>query len=195
MTLEEVTAVFEAHPEAAIVRLHSGDPTVYSAIAEQIAWCVAHGRDFEIVPAVGSLSAAAAAAGHELTVPALSQAVVLTRLADRTRASMPPGQSVADLAGHGVTMAVYLSAGRPDALQAALLEGYPPETPALLAYRVSWPDQQLVRTTVGKVAASLRALAATTTVLVLVGPALAEAEPPARSHVYDPGYSHSFRSA
>ena len=158
MTLEEVVAVFERHPDAAIVRLHSGDPTVYSAIGEQIAWCVANARSFEIVPGVGSLSAAAAAAGHELTAPAIAQSIVLTRLADRTSASVPAGEGIAQYARVGGTMAVYLSAARPDALQTELLavrSRYSADTPAVLASRVSWPDERIVPTTVGRLADDL----------------------------------------
>ncbi|MDQ4091595.1 MAG: cobalt-precorrin-4/precorrin-4 C(11)-methyltransferase, partial [Actinomycetota bacterium] len=95
MTLEDVLAVFSAAgPAASVVRLHSGDPSIYGAIGEQIDWCIAHERDFEIVPGVSSLAAAAAAGGRELTVPAVSQSVVLTRLAGRTAVSMPPRESV-----------------------------------------------------------------------------------------------------
>src|SRR5216684_7451888 len=121
MTLEDVTIVYERHADAEIVRLHSGDPSVYSAIAEQIDWCVANQRAFEIVPGVSSVAAAAAAAGRELTVPAVAQSVVLTRLAHRTATSMPANEGVADFARVGGTMAVFLSAARPDALQAELL--------------------------------------------------------------------------
>jgi precorrin-4/cobalt-precorrin-4 C11-methyltransferase len=198
MTLEDVVAVYERHPNAAIVRLHSGDPSVYSAIGEQIDWCLAHERAFEIVPGVGSLAAAAAAAGCELTRPGLSQSVVLTRLAHRTRASMPEGEGVAAFAGVGGTMAVYLSAARPDALQRELLtlgSQYHDDTPAVIASRVSWPDEQVVPTTVGRLAEALHALGATTTVLVLVGDALGPAVDARRSHVYAPEYAHSFRSA
>jgi precorrin-4/cobalt-precorrin-4 C11-methyltransferase len=198
MTLEDVTAVYAAHPDAAIVRLHSGDPTVYSAIAEQIEWCIAHERAFEIVPGVSSLAAAAAASGHELTVPGLAQSVVLTRLAHRTKASMPDGEGVAAYAAVGGTMAVFLSAARPDELQAELLaigSTYDATTPAVIASRVSWPDERVVTTTVGRLADDLRALDARTTVLVLVGPALGVRAVPARSHVYAGDYAHSFRPA
>ncbi len=198
MTLEQVTAVFGAHPEAAIVRLHSGDPTVYSAIGEQIAWCVANGRRFRIVPGVSSVNAAAAAAGHELTIPGLAQSVVLTRLAHRTSASTADGERMGALALPGVTMAVFLSAARPEALQDELLgvgSAYASDTPAVIAQRVSWPDERLVRTTVGQLADALRQLGATTTVLVLVGEALREAAPPVRSHVYLPSFDTSFRSS
>ncbi|MGH8982760.1 MAG: cobalt-precorrin-4/precorrin-4 C(11)-methyltransferase [Acidimicrobiia bacterium] len=197
MTLEDVVAVYEQHPEAAIVRLHSGDPAVYSAIAEQIDWCLAHERAFEIVPGVSAVAAAAAAVGRELTVPAVAQSVVLTRLAHRTSASMPDNEGVAAYARVGGTMAVFLSAGRPEALQAELRtigSAYSDETPAVIAARVSWPDEQIVHTSVGRLAADLLALGAKTTVLVLVGDVLGLGESPARSHVYAPGYAHSFRA-
>jgi precorrin-4/cobalt-precorrin-4 C11-methyltransferase len=198
MTLEEITAVYAAHPDAAIARLHSGDPTVFGAIAEQIDWCLAHERSFEIVPGVSSLQAAAAAAGRELTVPAVSQTVVLTRVADRTSASMRPGEGVAAVAVHGATLAVFLSAARPDALRDELLaagSGYSARTPAVIASRVSWPDEQIVDTTVGELVDELRRLGTSRTVLVLVGDALGHRPAARRSHVYSPEYEHTFRDA
>jgi precorrin-4/cobalt-precorrin-4 C11-methyltransferase len=197
MTLEEVTAVYEANPGASIVRLHSGDPSVYGAIAEQIDWCLAHERDFEIVPGVTSMAAAAAALGQELTVPGVSQSVVMTRLANRTRSSMSDHEEVSQFAAHGVTMAIFLSAARPGELQRELLSvgsRYAADTPVVIAYRVSWPDEQIVRATLGTLADSLEQLGATATVLVLVGPALSAMQTPARSHVYSATYAHTFRS-
>jgi precorrin-4/cobalt-precorrin-4 C11-methyltransferase len=194
MTLEDVLAVYAGNPRAAIVRLHSGDPAVYGAIQEQIDWCLAHGRDFEIVPGVTSMAAAAAAVGRELTVPTVTQSVVLTRLAGRTRASMPGRESVAAFAAIGATTAVFLSAARPEELQAELLgptSAYSTATPAVIVIRASWPDQQVVATTVGRLAEDLAATGATTTVLVLVGPALAGAA--ARSHLYAPAFAHKYR--
>jgi precorrin-4/cobalt-precorrin-4 C11-methyltransferase len=206
MTLEDVLAVYRAHPpDTAIVRLHSGDPSIYGAIGEQIDWCRANGRQFEVVPGVSSLGAAAAAMGRELTAPGVAQSVVITRLAGRTAESMPPGQSVADSAPHGATMAVFLSAARPVELQAALLapgSAYSPITPAVVVIRASWPDERVIRTTVGHLAADLAASGATTTALVLVGDALddpgvnadgAGAPPAARSLLYSPGFAHRFR--
>lgn len=198
MTLEEVTAVYDAHPGSRIVRLHSGDPSVFSAIGEQIDWCIEHERSFEIVPGVSSMSAASAALGQELTRPAVSQSVIITRLANRTSASMPPTEGLAAMAAHGATMAVFLSAARPRALQEELLaagSGYHADTPVALAYRVSWPEERLIRTSVGELAVALEDLGETTTVLVLVGPALRVDADTARSHVYAPGYSHRFRPA
>lgn len=203
MTLEEITAVFEAHPDAAIARLHSGDPSVYGAISEQIGWCVDHDRCYEIVPGVSSLGAAAAAVGRELTVPGVSQSVVMTRLAHRTKASMPASEGVAQFARHGATMAVFLSAARPEELQEELLgieSRYSPDTPAVIAWKVSWPDERLVHTTVGGLAEEIRSLGARATVLVLIGQVLGdpdEGRPQGarHAHVYAAGYAHSFRGA
>jgi len=197
MTLEDVLAVYAGASDAAIVRLHSGDPSVYGAIGEQIEWCVVNERDFEIVPGVSSLAAAAAAVGRELTQPGVAQSVVLTRLAGRTAASMPAGESVAAFAAHGATMAVFLSAARPLELGAELLaagSAYTADTPAVIVARASWPDERVVVSTVGGLAEDLAALGTKTTVLVLVGPALAPpAQGTARSHLYSPGFAHMFR--
>jgi len=195
MTLEDVIAVYDKSPDARIVRLHSGAPSVYGAIQEQIDWCIASGRDFEIVPGVSSLAAAAAAVQRELTIPAVSQSVVLTRLAGRTKASMPERESVAAFAAHRATMAVFLSAARPLELQQELLAGYPPHTPAAIVVRASWPDEQVARTTVADLPSDLAATKARTTVLVLVGDALGPNQPVQRSHLYSPAYSHKFRKA
>jgi len=194
MTLEDVLAVYERHSESAIVRLHSGDPAVYGAIQEQIDWCVAHERAFEIVPGVSSLAAAAASVQRELTIPLVSQSVVLTRVAGRTAASVPERESIAAFAAIGCTMAVFLSGARPVELERELLSVgsvFTSDTPAAVVVRASWPDEQVLRTTVGELAHTIAGCGTRTTVLVLVGPALrGEA---ARSHLYSPGYAHKFR--
>ena len=197
MTLDEVCAVYAAHPDSSIVRLHSGDPTVYSAIGEQIAWCRQHGHDYEIVPGVSSMNATAALAGCELTIPGVSQSVVLTRLASGTRASMPDRESIQAYAAIGATMAVFLSVGHVDELAVRLLESgsaYSADTPVVVGRRVSWPDEQLLRTTVGTMAADVRAARFDATTLFLIGPALAGATGQ-RSHVYAPSYTTRFRPA
>jgi precorrin-4/cobalt-precorrin-4 C11-methyltransferase len=194
MTLEDVLDVYSARSDARIVRLHSGDPVIYGAIQEQVDWCVAHERDFEIVPGVSSLGAAAAAVQRELTIPTVAQSIVLTRLGGRTAASMPERESVAAFAAHGTTMAVFLSGARPVELQRELLaggSGYSAKTPAAVVVRASWPDEHVVTTTVGGLADDLDAIGATRTVLVLVGPALRAAA--ARSHLYAPQFAHMFR--
>jgi precorrin-4/cobalt-precorrin-4 C11-methyltransferase len=194
MTLEDVLAVYAAADDATpIVRLHSGDPSIYGAIAEQMDWCRAHHRAFEVVPGVTSVAAAAAALERELTVPGLSQSLVLTRLAGRTAAAMRPGEGVASLARSGVSMAVLLAGARPDELQAELLSGYLPTTPAAVVVRVTWPDERLVRTTVAGVADAIRSTGASRTVLVLVGDALGDRTAPVRSHLYSPAHGTVFR--
>ncbi|MGH9089290.1 MAG: precorrin-4 C(11)-methyltransferase [Acidimicrobiales bacterium] len=194
MTLEDVLAVFADHPHDAVVRLHSGDPALYGALQEQLDWCRREGRAHEIVPGVSSLGAAAAAVGRELTVPQVAQSVVVTRLANRTERSVPEAETVGAFAATGCTMAVFLSAARPEALQAELLappSRYTGDTPAAVVVRATWPDEQVVPTTVGELADALRATGATTTALVLVGPALRGAAP--RSHLYSPTFAHAHR--
>ena len=197
MTLEDVVGVYERHPDdTPIVRLHSGDPSIYGAIGEQIDWCLSNGRSWEIVPGVSSTAAAAAALGRELTQPGVAQSVVLTRLAGRTKASMPPNQSVRDYTPHAATMAVFLSAARPDELEAELRapgSGYQDDTPAAIVIRATWPDERIIRTTVGRLAAELRAAGTTLTVLVLVGDALADGPVARRSHLYAPSHTTAYR--
>jgi len=194
MTFEDVIAVYADNPDAAVVRLHSGDLSLYSALQEQVDWCLAHDREFEIVPGVGALAAASAAVARELTVPAVAQSLVATRLAGRTADSMPPGETVAAFARHRTTMAVYLSGARPEQLRDELRaagEGYPDDTPVAVVVRATWPDERVLLTTVGALAETMRAAGSRVTVLVLVGPALAGAAP--RCKLYDPAYAHGHR--
>jgi precorrin-4/cobalt-precorrin-4 C11-methyltransferase len=198
MTLQQVCEVFASHPDdTAIVRLHSGDPTVYSAVAEQVAWCRANDRAFEIVPGVSSMSATAAAAGCELTVPGVSQSVVLTRLAGGTRRSVPERETIRLFAAAGATMAVFLSVAHVERLAAELLadgSGYDADTPVVIGHRVSQPGEQVLVSTVGAMASAVQAAALEATTLFLVGPALAGAGD-LRSHVYSPAYTTRFRAA
>lgn len=197
MTLDDVCAVYAAHPEAQIVRLHSGDPTIYSAIGEQIAWCHANGRSFEIVPGVSSMNATAALAGCELTIPGVAQSVVITRLASGTRASMPDRETIQAYAATGATLAIFLSVGHVEELTDRLLStgsAYSADTPVVVGRRISWPDEQLLRTTIGAMASDVRAANLDATTLFLVGPALAGATD-RRSHVYAADYTTRFRAA
>ena len=196
MTLAEVCAVYAAHPDAAIVRLHSGDVGIYSAVAEQIAWCRAHGRAFEIVPGVSSMAAAAATAGCELTVPGVAQSVILTRLAAGTAASMPATESIEELAATGATMAIFLSVAQVEELARRLVappSRFTAETPVVVVHRASWPDEAVVRTTIGELAAATRGAGFQATTLFLVGPAVADGDPARPSHVYAPEYTTRFR--
>jgi len=133
-------------------------------------------------------------------VPGVSQTVVLTRLAQRTTKSLGPGDDLAAYAAQGGLLALFLSAGDPERLRDVLLgpgSAYTPATPAAIVHRVSWPDEQVIPTTVGEIATVLTERAITTTALVLVGEALAPRSPSCveRSHVYDPTFATAFRSA
>jgi len=198
MTLQQVCDVFARHQdETAIVRLHSGDPTIYSAVAEQVAWCRANDRSFEIVPGVSSMSATAAAAGCELTVPGVSQSVVLTRLAGGTQRSVPERETIRLFAAAGATMAVFLSVAHVDRLAHELVadgSGYDAETPVVIGHRVSQPDEQLLVSTIGGMTEAVRAAGFEATTMFLIGPAL-DGAGGLCSHVYSPDYTTRFRAA
>jgi precorrin-4/cobalt-precorrin-4 C11-methyltransferase len=176
-----------------VARIHSGDPALWGAVQEQLDRCRELGLDTEIVPGVSSFSAVAAAAGRELTIPEVAQSVILTRLGGG-KTPMPPGEEVRDFARHGTTMALFLSAARSRQLQEELLEGgYPPDTPCVVAYQCTWPDEILVRCRLGELAETVRAHRLWKHTLVLVGPALAAGG--TRSHLYHPGHFHGHRRA
>ncbi len=193
-THEDIVAIFAraAAGDLHVARVASGDPTVYGALHEQLGACRRLGLAVEIVPGVSSMAAAGAALGQELTVPDVSQTLILTRRPTRT--SMPPNEELRALAAHGTTMVLFLSVRRPRELQDDLLTGgYAPDAPCAVVYRASWPDEVVLRCRLDELAAEIRAARITTQALVLVGPALGPAADAGRSHVYDPGYGHRFR--
>ncbi|MEV4422743.1 precorrin-4 C(11)-methyltransferase [Patulibacter sp. NPDC049589] len=193
-TLEDVIQLFaRAKREGLnVCRLQSGDPAIYATLHEQINACRRMDLPYEIVPGVGSLSAMAAALGQELTVPEVAQSLILTRRA--VRVPMPENERLQELAGHGTTMALYLSVRRPRELVADLLAGgYAPETPVAIGYRVSWPDEVLLRCRLDELAATLKSHKITTQALIVLGPGLAAGEEERRSHVYRPNYGHRYR--
>jgi precorrin-4 C11-methyltransferase len=193
-TLEDVVAVYAraAAEGLGVARVHSGDPSLYGALHEQIEACRRLGLSYELVPGVSSMAAAAAALGQELTVPDVSQTLVLTRRPTRT--TMPPNEDLVALAAHGTTLVLFLSVRRPRELQADLLAGgYAPDAPCAIVYRASWPDELVVRCPLGELAARIREARITTQALVIVGPALGAVDGAVRSHVYDPGYGHRYR--
>ncbi|MFJ6166810.1 precorrin-4 C(11)-methyltransferase [Micromonospora orduensis] len=176
-----------------VARIHSGDPALWGAVQEQVDLCLALGLAVEIVPGVSSFTAVAAIVGRELTVPEVAQSVILTRL-EGGKTPMPPGERVRDFARHGTTMALFLSAARSGQVQAELLAGgYPADTPAVVAYRATWPDELVVRCTVGTLEATVKQHRLWKHTLFLVGPALAAEG--TRSHLYHPGHFHTFRRA
>lgn len=176
-----------------VARVHSGDPSLYGAVQEQIEHCQELGLRVEIVPGVSSFAAAAAAARRELTVPQVAQSVIITRL-EGGRTPMPARETVRSLAAHGTTMAVFLSAARALRLQEELLAGgYPEETPVVIAHRVSWPEELVVRCRLGDLAATVRGNRLWKHTLFLVGTALAASG--TRSHLYHPGHPTAHRRA
>ena len=192
--LEGVLELYEraVREDLEIARVHSGDPSLWGAVLEQVEFCEELGLDWEIVPGVSSLGAAAAAIGRELTVPEVAQSVILTRRASRT--PMPNNEGIRAFAAHGTTMAIFLSAARPRLLQEELLEGgYAPDTPCAVVYKASWPDEQVIECRLDELADRIREAGFTRQALVLVGPGLEAAG--TRSHLYSPAFSHSFRKA
>jgi precorrin-4/cobalt-precorrin-4 C11-methyltransferase len=192
MTLEEVlAAMLDAEAAGlATVRLHSGDPSLFGAIREQMDALRVKNIAFEVVPGVSSFCGAAAALQAEYTLPGVSQSVIITRMAGRT--PVPPGEDITALARHGSSMAVFLSAGMVAQLQEKLLAGgYRPDTPAAIVHKASWPDERVFRCTVASLAATAGTNAVTKTALILVGDFLGGDYD--RSLLYHPDFTTGFR--
>jgi len=182
-----------AQEKLSVARVHSGDPSLWGAVQEQLDRCRQLGLDTEIVPGVSSFTAVAATIQRELTIPEVAQSVILTRLGGG-KTPMPPGEHVREFARHGTTMALFLSAARSGQLQEELLRGgYPADTPCVVAYQVTWPDELIIHTTLGTLAATIKERKLWKHTLVLVGPALATTG--SRSHLYHPGHFHGYRKA
>lgn len=178
-----------------VARVHTGDPSIYGATQEQRDICDRLGVAHETIPGISAFSAAAAAMDAEITVPEVSQSFVLTRL-EGGRTPMPPKETVASFAAHGATMAIYLSAARGRAMQEELLRGgYPSDTPVIIGYRVTWPDELMLRCTLGELHATMKEHKLYKHTVVLVGPALAQGPLQTRSLLYHPGFRHGFRKA
>jgi precorrin-4/cobalt-precorrin-4 C11-methyltransferase len=193
--MEGVLPYYEraARDALTVARVHSGDPSLWGAIQEQLDQCAALELDAEIVPGVSSFTAVAARIGRELTIPEVAQSVILTRLGGG-KTPMPPGERVAEFARHGTTMALFLSAARSAQLQDELLAGgYPPDTPCVIAFQVTWPDELIIACELQHLAATIKERKLWKHTLVLVGPALAAEG--SRSHLYHPGHFHGFRRA
>src|SRR5262249_53871125 len=192
LTLEEVGDILiqAARGRRRAVRLQSGDTSIYSSIGEQVALLDKAGIDYDVIPGISSYQALAASLCCELTVPGMVQTVILTRGEGQT--PMPVGEALEALAWHGATLAIFLSARLGTDVQARLLTAYPPETPVVIAYRVSWPDELIVHTTLANLDTELLSRKLSRTTLILVGAALA-AHDSKRSQLYDPKHGHIFR--
>ena len=195
--LEEIAPLYErARDQGLLVaRVHTGDPAIYGATAEQRELCRRIGLAYESIPGVSAFSACAAAAEVEITLPEVAQSLILTRL-EGGRTPMPLRERVRDFARHGTTMALYLSAARNRVLQDELLAGgYPPETPVIIGHQVSWPDEVLLRCRLDELSATMKDHKFWKHTVILVGPALAETPMAKRSHLYHPGFRHEYRAA
>ena len=194
MTLEEVIAAMvpAAQEGKLVVRLHTGDPSIYGAHREQIDLLQGYGLEYEVVPGVSSFCAAAAALKAEYTLPNVSQSVIITRMEGRT--PVPDRQKIADYAAHGATMVIFLSSGMTEKLSKELIAGgYKADTPAAIVYKASWPDEKVVHCTVGTLAEAAEANNISNLALITVGGFLGKEYD--RSELYNPAFSHGFRQA
>ena len=174
LTLDQILAEMAAAHAAGldIARVHSGDPSLYGAIAEQMRRLAAFGIPYDVTPGVPSFAAAAAALQCELTLPEIAQTVILTRTATRS-SPMPEGEELGRLAATGATLAIHLSIANLARVVRTLIPHYGADCPAVVAHRVSWPDQLLIRGALATIRDAAKAAGITRTALILIGPALA----------------------
>ena len=187
LTLDQIVEELAAADAAGhdVARLHSGDPSLYSAVAEQCRRLDARGIDYEIVPGVPAFAAAAAVLRRELTVPGVAQTVTLSRVATLSTA-MPPGEDLTTLSAPGATLVLHLAAAQIDTVVPQLLDGgYRPETPCAVVAFVSWPQQQVLHGTLGDIAGQMHAAGITRTAVIVVGDVLT-VDGFADSYLYSP---------
>jgi len=194
MTLEDTHAeIVDANKKGLdVARVHSGDPSLYGAIAEQIRKLRADGIEYEIIPGVPAYAAAAAALGQELTIPQIAQSIVLTRMSMQST-SMPDGETLENFAKTGATLAIHLAVRNMREIERQLIPYYGEECPVAVGYRVSWPDELIIRGTLSTIRKEVRKAKITRTALILVGPALSEANEFVDSALYDASKPHVLR--
>ncbi len=194
MTLQEVVKELKEHDAESkiVVRLHTGDPSIYGAIKEQMDLLDKAEIKYEVVPGVSSFCGAAAALKAEYTLPGVSQTVILTRMQGRT--AVPEKQHIAKLAQHGATMVLFLTSSLIEQLTGELLEGgYKENTPAAIVYKATWPDEKVFRTTVGGLLSCAKENNITKTALIIVGDVLdTDYE---LSKLYDDSFTHMYRQS
>jgi precorrin-4/cobalt-precorrin-4 C11-methyltransferase len=191
-TLEEILKVMvdRVSLQKLVVRVHSGDPSLYSAIHEQIQLLAEANINFEIVPGISAFQAAAAKLKAELTVPGLVQTIILTRVSGRTE--VPETEELTTLAAHQASLCLYLSARHVEAAQEKLLKHYPANTPVGICYRLGWDDEKIRVVPLEEMAKCTHAEDLTRTTLYIVSPALGDIN--ARSRLYDGEYNRLFRN-
>lgn len=195
MTLDEVINVMkDAHAkEKEIVRLHTGDPSVYGAIREQMDALDALGIEYESCPGVSACFGAAASLNLEYTLPDISQSLIITRMEGKTK--VPPKESIESFAAHQASMAIYLSTGMLEELSRRLIAGgYEAKTPVAIVYKATWPEEEAYTCTVGTLADTAESHHITKTALVLVGDVITH-QHYQKSRLYAPDFSTEFREA
>ncbi|ORJ60279.1 precorrin-4 C(11)-methyltransferase [Geothermobacter hydrogeniphilus] len=198
LTLQQTHTLLVAGARAGkrVVRLHTGDPALYGAIQEQMELLDAEGLDYRVVPGVTAAFAAAAALKQELTLPEISQTLVLSRAAGRT--PVPEAEKLSRLAANGGTLCLYLSVGMMDKVVAALLAGgvFTARTPAAVVYRASWPDEKIVSGTLADITGKVAEAGIRRQALILVGEALGARERGVekKSKLYDAQFAHGYRT-
>jgi len=194
LSLEETHALLSdgVHKGKIVARVHTGDPALYGAIQEQIQLLEKESISYEVVPGVTVAFAAAATLGRQLTQPGESQTLILTRLAGRT--PVPESEKLSGLAQHRASLVVYLSVSKIDEVVAELKQGYPDDTPVVVAYRVGWPDEKFITGTLTDIAQRVEKSGIKKQAVILVGQAL-KGELKTRSKLYDPAFAHSFRES
>lgn len=195
LSLDQIEAEFVKAHEAGldVARLHSGDLSIYSAVAEQIRRLRKRGIAYTLTPGVPAFAAASAVLGRELTVPEVSQSVVLTRLTGRA-SPMPPRESLEAFAATGCTLVIHLAVHRLAEIVATLTPMYGGDCPVVVAARVSWPDERIVTGSLSSIVDAVAAFDIQRTALVLIGPALASSTF-RESALYDAEYQRRFRSS
>jgi precorrin-4/cobalt-precorrin-4 C11-methyltransferase len=190
-----VAKIIEAHKAGKrVVRVHSGDTSLFSAMQEQLEILEQEDIPCQVIPGVTAAAAAAAALAQELTLPEVTQTVILTRAAGRT--PVPEAEALSELARHGATLVIYLSTKLIEKVVAELTPAYGPEAPVAVAYRVSWPDQRLIRGNLADIAAKVKDAGIERQALIMVSPALSarEGRLQAQSKLYDRTFSHGYRA-
>lgn len=175
-----------------VARLHTGDPSIYSAIQEQMDFCQKQGINYTVVPGVSSFCAAAASLKQELTLPDISQTVILTRASGRTK--VPKKEDLAQLAKIRATLVIFLSADKINDVANKLLSGYSKNTPAAIIYRASWPDEKIISGTLSDIAVKVKKSGIKKQALIFVGEVLGKASFK-KSCLYDKTFSHALRKA
>jgi precorrin-4 C11-methyltransferase len=193
LDLESITRLLvgAARNNKVVLRLHTGEPSIFGATLEQCDIFRQAGVPFEIVPGISSFQAAAARLKAEFTIPEVSQTLIISRAAGRT--PVPAAEELKELGRHASTLVLYLSAGLGEKVQRDLLENYAPQTPAAICYRVSWPDEKIIRCELRELAASLERHGIDKHALIIVGPGLKSHG--TKSRLYAADFSHRFRRA